>query len=238
MAYQDAVVAQARVWVDYREGPGNENVFSGGLGRPAEAWCQDFVQFVSASSGYKQPYATASVVGIGHWAQANKIWIDSSKATPGCQICFDWNNGDGKEPADWQETHTGLYIGNGQTIEGNTGAPQGVWQKTRTLGAADIWGAIDWPRYWAAHPEPFAVAASRFPGYPTIQNNSQSDTVKAFQRSINIVLGSALDVDGQFGPKTEAACKHFQAMSKINTNGVCGQQTWASLDIALDKLRR
>jgi hypothetical protein len=34
----------------------------------------------------------ASVVGIGHWAQHNKIWIVSTKATPGCQICFDWNN--------------------------------------------------------------------------------------------------------------------------------------------------
>jgi peptidoglycan hydrolase-like protein with peptidoglycan-binding domain len=238
MAYQDAVVAQARLWVDYREGPGNENLFSGGLGRPAEAWCQDFVQFVSASAGYKQPYATASVVGIGHWAQANKIWINSSNATPGCQICFDFNNGDGKEPVNWQDTHTGLYIGNGQTIEGNTGNPQGVWQKTRTLGAPDIWGAIDWPRYWAAHPEPFPVTVSRFPGYPTIQLNSGGDAVKAFQRSINIVLGSALDTDGQFGTKTEAACRQFQTMSRINANGVCGQQTWASLDIALDKLRR
>jgi hypothetical protein len=238
MAYQDAVVAQARLWVDYREGPGNENLFSGGLGRPAEAWCQDFVQFVSASAGYKQPYATASVVGIGHWAQANRIWIDSSKATPGCQICFDWNNGDGKEPVNWQDTHTGLYIGNGQTIEGNTGNPQGVWQKTRPLGAPDIWGAIDWPTYWAAHPEPFDAAVSRFPGYPPIQVGSQGDAVKAFQRSINIVLNSGLDVDGQYGPKTEAACKQFQTTSRISANGACGEQTWASLDIALDKLRR
>ena len=62
--------------------------------------------------------------------------------------------------------------------------------------------------------------------------------MKAFQRSINIVLGGALDTDGQFGQKTEIACKQFQTMSRINANGVCGQQTWASLDIALDKLRR
>ncbi len=240
MAYHDAVVAQARLWIGYREGPDNRNVFSGGLDRPPEAWCQDFVQFVSASAGYKQPYATAGVVAIGHWAQAHGIWIKSTDATPGCQICFDWNNGDGHEPVDWQQTHTGLYIGGGQTIEGNTGSPEGVWQRSRTLGAANIWGAIDWPRYWAsaAHPEAFGSAVNRFPSYPTIQLNSQGDVVKAFQRSINIVLDSGLDVDGEFGPKTEAVCMRFQRMCRIPDNGVCGQQTWASLDIALDKLRR
>jgi len=240
MAYSDAVVAQARLWTGYREGPDNKNVFSDGMGRPAEAWCQDFMQFVSASAGYKQPYATASVVGIGHWAQHNKIWIVSTKATPGCQICFDWNSGDGREPVDWQKTHTGLYIGGGHTIEGNTGSPQGVWQKSITLGAANIWGAIDWPRYWAAaaHQAPFGSAVNRFSSYPTIQRNSRGDVVKAFQRSINSVLGSRLDVDGEFGPKTEAACRQFQKMCRIHIDGVCGQQTWASLDIALDKLRR
>jgi hypothetical protein len=238
MAYSDAVVAQARLWTGYREGPDNKNVFSGGMGRPAEAWCQDFVQFMSASAGYKQPYATASVVGIGHWAQDNNIWIVSTKATPGCQICFDFNNGDGREPVDWQKTHTGLYIGGGQTIEGNTGSPQGVWQKSRTLGATNIWGAIDWPRYWATRHVPFGSAVNRFPRYPTIQLNSRGDVVKAFQRSINIVLGSKLGVDGDFGQKTEAACKQFQKMCRIHDDGACGQQTWASLDIALDKLRR
>lgn len=37
MAYSDAVVAQARLWTGYREGPDNKNVFSDGMGRPAEA---------------------------------------------------------------------------------------------------------------------------------------------------------------------------------------------------------
>jgi peptidoglycan hydrolase-like protein with peptidoglycan-binding domain len=71
-----------------------------------------------------------------------------------------------------------------------------------------------------------------------IQRNSRGDVVKAFQRSINIVLRSRLDVSGEFGQKTEAACKQFQKRCRIHDNGVCGQQTWASLDIALDKLRR
>jgi peptidoglycan hydrolase-like protein with peptidoglycan-binding domain len=236
MVYSDAVVAQARLWVGYREGPGNQNVFSTGIGKSAEAWCQDFVQFVSASAGFKQPYTTAGVVEIGHWAQENKLWIVSTNATPGCQLCYDWNNGDGREPVNPMETHTGIYIGNGQTIEGNTGNPQGVWVRSRKLGAADIWGAIDWPRYWANTLNPAAAGASRFPSYPTIQLNSEGDVVTAFQRGLNEVLGSKLTVDGGFGPQTQAACKQFQKISRILDNGVCGQQTWACLDIALDKL--
>lgn len=170
-------------WIDYREGPENRNMFSADLDRPPEAWCQDFVQFVSASAGYKQPYATAAVVGIGHWAQQHAMWIPSTKATPGCQICYDWNNGDGREPIDWQETHTGLYIGGGRTIEGNTGSPQGVWQKSITLGAANIWGAIDWPRYWAGDGRARPMSGgNRFAGYPTIRRGSKGDPVKTFQR--------------------------------------------------------
>ena len=67
------------------------------------------------------------------------------------------------------------WPGGGHTIEGNTGSPQGVWQKSITLGAANIWGAIDWPRYWATsvrfayppsvttntNPSPWATDAER-----------------------------------------------------------------------------
>jgi hypothetical protein len=88
MTYADAIVGQARLLVGYREGPDNLNVFSGGLGRPPEAWYADFAQCVSALADCKQPYATASVVAIGPWAKHHDIWIDSSNATPGWQIYF------------------------------------------------------------------------------------------------------------------------------------------------------
>jgi len=240
MTYPDAVVAQARRWIDYVESSHDHNVFSARLGRPPEAWCQDFVQFVSASAGYKQPIATAGVVAIGHWAKDHGIWIVSTDATPGCQICYDWNNGDGAEPIDWQETHTGLYIGDGHTIEGNTGSPpRGVRRNPITLGARNIWGAIDWPRYWAGHgphqPQP-GNGGNRFAGYPMIQRGSKGDTVKTFQHGINTVLERGLDVDGDFGSITETACRHFQKISRIEVDGQCGPQTWATLDVALDKL--
>src|SRR5580693_4087737 len=142
VSYSDAIVAQAKLWVGYREGPGNQNMFSAGLGLPPEAWCQDFVQFVSASAGYKQPHTTSAVVSIGDWARQNGLFIVSTKATPGCQILYDFSGGDGREPVNPAKTHTGIYIGAGQTIEGNSGThPEGVHQNDVQLGAVDIWGA-------------------------------------------------------------------------------------------------
>jgi hypothetical protein len=60
MAYPDAVVAQARLWTGYREGSGNKDVFSGGMGRLAEAWCQDFVQLVALCQGLASAGPAAS----------------------------------------------------------------------------------------------------------------------------------------------------------------------------------
>jgi hypothetical protein len=137
------------------------------------------------------------------------------------------------------KTHTGIYIGGGQTIEGNTGMPEGVHQKNVALGASNIWGAINWPKYWHAHPEPFSMSVNRFPRYPVLQQNSrEDDRVIGLQRALNSALGIKLDVDGEFGPKTADACRQFQRASRIPVTGIANQATWASLDITLDKLRK
>ena len=117
--------------------------------------------------------------------------------------------------------------------------PEGVYRKNVMLGASDIWGAINWPKYWDAHPEPFAMSVSRFPRYPVLQqNSSEDDRVMGLQHALNSVLGIKLDVDGEFGPHTAGACRQFQQASRIPVTGIAGQATWASLDIALDKLRK
>ena len=240
MSYSDAIVAQAKLWVGYTERPGNQNMFSTGLGLPPEAWCQDFVQFVSASAGYKQPHTTSAVVSIGDWARQNGLFIVSTKATPGCQILYDFSNGDGREPVNPAKTHTGIYIGGNHTIEGNSGThPEGVHQNDVQLGSVDIWGAIDWPKYWDAHPVPFSKSVSRFPRYPVLrQNSSEDDRVKGLQHALNSALGIKLDVNGRFGQDTAKACRQFQRASRIPVTGIADQATWASLDIALDKLRK
>ncbi len=42
-------------------------------------------------------------------------------------------------------------------------------------------------------------------------------------------------IDGQFGPKTQAAVKAFQTREKIEVDGIVGPQTWKYLGITVDK---
>jgi peptidoglycan hydrolase-like protein with peptidoglycan-binding domain len=239
MSYSDAIVAQAKLWVGYEEGAANANVFSAGLGEAGRPWCQDFILFISAAAGFRQPIETGGVVAIGTYAQQKGIFIKSTRATAGCQILFDFSLGDGKQPADPMKTHTGIYLGDGLSIQGNTDVPGWVHQKKVTLGAADIWGAINWPAYWATRRVPFSQATARFPHYPVLgQNGKVDDRVFGLQRALNDVLGIKLDVDGQFGTDTADACKQFQRASRIPVTGVADQQTWACLDISLDKLTK
>jgi peptidoglycan hydrolase-like protein with peptidoglycan-binding domain len=38
-----------------------------------------------------------------------------------------------------------------------------------------------------------------------------------------------LDVDGIFGPKTEAAVRGFQQNDNLSVDGIVGRQTWTAL---------
>lgn len=70
------VINTALAEVGYHEGPGNENKYGSALGRPPEAWCGDFVDWVlkqngvnfvscrSAPGGYRASHATPGSTGI------------------------------------------------------------------------------------------------------------------------------------------------------------------------------
>ncbi|MGI9023416.1 MAG: peptidoglycan-binding domain-containing protein, partial [Acidimicrobiales bacterium] len=56
--------------------------------------------------------------------------------------------------------------------------------------------------------------------------------VTRLQHILNTLLLGPLAVDGQFGPKTEAAVKKFQQNQGLVVDGVVGALTWAALLIA------
>ena len=54
--------------------------------------------------------------------------------------------------------------------------------------------------------------------------------VERLQFMLNFVKGADdLDVDGIFGPKTEAAVRAFQQNENLSVDGIVGRQTWTAL---------
>src|SRR6185436_16185698 len=67
---------------------------------------------------------------------------------------------------------------------------------------------------------------------PTLRKGDKNSDgwVEFLQQELNRkVPGSALEVDGNFGPATEKAVRAFQKSLGIQVDGVAGNQTWAAL---------
>jgi len=69
-------------------------------------------------------------------------------------------------------------------------------------------------------------------GSRLLKNGSSGTDVKTLQELLN-QLGAALEVDGQFGSKTEAAVRAFQKKAGIKQDGKYGDQTHAALMAAV-----
>jgi hypothetical protein len=81
------------------------------------------------------------------------------------------------------------------------------------------------PRTWAA-----------LPGILPMSNGSKGAAVSELQRRLNLWIASGkraitvkLAVDGDFGPKTEAATRAFQTAEGLTSNGVVDASTWVRL---------
>ncbi len=64
--------------------------------------------------------------------------------------------------------------------------------------------------------------------YTTIQYGSSGSEVKKLQEELN-KNGYNLDVDGQFGSKTQSAVKDYQKKNGLTVDGIVGKNTWGSL---------
>jgi peptidoglycan hydrolase-like protein with peptidoglycan-binding domain len=81
------------------------------------------------------------------------------------------------------------------------------------------------PRTWAA-----------LPTLLPLQNGSKGAAVSELQRRLNLWIEGRklaglvkLKVDGDFGPKTEAATRAFQTAEGLTSNGVVNSSTWVRL---------
>ena len=64
--------------------------------------------------------------------------------------------------------------------------------------------------------------------YSQVGRGSKGSDVTELQKLLNS-NGYALDVDGSFGPKTQAAVKDYQQKNGLKVDGIVGNNTWGSL---------
>ena len=64
--------------------------------------------------------------------------------------------------------------------------------------------------------------------YNQIRYGSSGNDVSELQKLLN-QNGYTLDVDGKFGPKTQAAVRDYQTKNKLTVDGIVGEQTWGAL---------
>jgi len=133
----------------------------------------------------------------------------------------------------YKDGHAGYYVGEGWAVEWqgfNAGCaktqvkkrPWTHWYKLPFIDYGDTSGA-----QIAVEAVTVYTLGSRL-----LKNGSSGADVKALQELLN-QLGAALEVDGQFGSKTEAAVKAFQKKAGIKQDGKYGDQTHASLMAAV-----
>lgn len=88
--------------------------------------------------------------------------------------------------------------------------------------------------------DPFAIAGSIKGSnegckmnYTCLSIGNKLPSVGVLQKLLNRV-GAKLDSDGIFGPKTQAAVKHFQHSVHLDPDGIVGEDTWPRLTEGLD----
>jgi hypothetical protein len=116
------MLAKARDEVDYKEGEGNSNKFSTAMGRPAEAWCADFVSYIAREAG-ATTVNSPTAQGIADQLAQQGRWKGRNDPQPGDAVTFTWHGNSGH--ADHVAIVESVFQQNGKlyirTIEGNTG---------------------------------------------------------------------------------------------------------------------
>ncbi|HEV7805864.1 MAG TPA: peptidoglycan-binding protein [Solirubrobacteraceae bacterium] len=67
---------------------------------------------------------------------------------------------------------------------------------------------------------------------PTLRTGDERIAVRGLQRRLlDAGYGAGeIEIDGEFGPQTEAAVVAFQEASEIDVDGIVGPQTWEALN--------
>jgi hypothetical protein len=120
--------------------------------------------------------------------------------------------------------HVVLYIGGGETVEARGKA----WGVVRYELDDPKNGAVKRKARWGRFPWVDTADIVVRPTLRLTKPYTRGADVRALQAALNR-NGEWLDVDGIFGPATEAAVKRFQKSRSLEVDGIVGPLTWAAL---------
>lgn len=103
------------------------------------------------------------------------------------------------------------------TFDADTTAATTAFQQPRGLTADGVVEAHTW------------TALLSTGDTPTLRQGSSGTAVRRLQRALTAALGSALAIDGAFGPNTESAVRTYQSSRGLGVDGVVGPATWGAL---------
>ncbi len=254
MTTRDEVVRTALGFNGTCNGQGYDgrNPFSANLGRPAEAWCGDFVTDIYKRAQIPLPpmqspgrtgfaYCPAAV-DFGREHQATR---DSWHSEPGDIVLFNWN---GDKLADHTEIVTAYQGGELFTIGGNSG-PSNVdryrgkggvhrhrWDAPASRGNNLIMTVLDTSKIvrfgGPAHPTHPAGPPAAGPRLLMLKSPLMKGAdVQAVQEALNRRNHAGLAADGVYSPGTRDAVVDWQRHDHIEVDGIVGPQTRASLGL-------
>lgn len=177
------------------------------------AWCLKQADISITGGGCTTQYNTKA-----NWMEKGGI-----REMPECVCCVFVADGEKK-------SHTGLYIGNGETIECSAGVQRKPFAKKWTHYAipAGLYTPEEIAQIRAETPRPKSM----------IHKGDRGEEVRELQETLNARGYDCGTVDGIFGNKTLAAVKAFQRDNGLTPDGVVGTNTRAALETDGETVKR
>ena len=250
MSLVDSIINTAKTYIGTIEGSQNHreiiNLYN--RGRYSDAYqmtmsdpgCCAFVvaMFVECNAGDIIPGYAACDQMISVFKSWGRWKARSASVNVGDIIFYDWN-------ADGSADHVGIVVqnrfGDLSIIEGNKS--DSVSYRNISSSYPQIIG-YGVPNYDGSDGNQSPVNStgsiseldrSYIRTLPLLQYSSQNIYVKILQVLLNYYGTVAIDVDGDFGPKTKSAVATYQMAHSLEVDGICGHEIWTELLIRDNK---
>jgi peptidoglycan hydrolase-like protein with peptidoglycan-binding domain len=225
------ILLTAQSQLNITESPARSNMQKYGdwYGMNGVKWCAIFVSWVYDLAGCRLQVETRK--GFHYCHGAYKYWKATGELTkipqPGDIVLFDWK-GDGHCDhtgifESWKDKSTGrFYAFEGNTEFGNNSDGGKVMRRERSISLVK---AFVTPKVLN---DTIAV-----PHSDTLQKGDRGSDVAFFQKLL-WQLQYPIDVDGIFGPQTQAAVKQFQQQHFLKVTGTLSPDVLGAMQEELD----